>query len=54
MLISVTTLRKTLNRDINAALNILYIFTVETLHGDRPQVFTRRYQTELARAALVP
>jgi len=47
-------MRKTLNRDVNAALNILYIFTVETLHGNRPQVFTRRYQTELACAALVP
>ena len=47
-------MRKTLNRDANAALNILYIFTEETLHGDRPQVFTRTYQTQLARAALVP
>ena len=40
----------TLNRDLNAALNILYIFMEETLHGSRPEVFTRRYQTELARA----
>jgi hypothetical protein len=34
----------TLNRDLNAALNILYIFMEETLHGSRPEVFTRRYQ----------
>ena len=52
--LSATCMRKTLNRDANAALNILYIFTEETLHGDRPQVFTRTYQTQLARAALVP
>ncbi|RLN26509.1 hypothetical protein BBJ28_00024584, partial [Nothophytophthora sp. Chile5] len=52
--LSATCMRKTLNRDVNAALNILYIFTVETLQGDRPRVFTRRYQTELARAAVVP
>ena len=52
--ISATCMRKTLNRDANAALNILYVFTVEALHGDRPQVFTRRYQSDLARAALVP
>ena len=51
---SATCMRNTLNRDANAALNILYVFTVETLHGNRPQVFTRRYQTDLARAALVP
>ncbi|RLN94995.1 hypothetical protein BBJ28_00019981, partial [Nothophytophthora sp. Chile5] len=52
--LSATCMRKTLNRDVNAALNILCIFTVETLQGDRPRVFTRRYQTELARAAVVP
>ena len=52
--ISATCMRKTLNRDANAALNILYVFTEETLHGQRPQVFTRRYQSDLARAALVP
>ena len=52
--ISATCMRKTLNCDANAALNILYIFTVEALHGARPAVFTRRYQSDLARAALVP
>ena len=49
--LSATCMRKTMNRDLNAALNILYIFTHEALHGNRPEVFTRRYQTELARAA---
>lgn len=38
-------MRKTSNRDANAALSILCVFAVETLHGD---------QTELTRAALVP
>ncbi|GAB9475881.1 hypothetical protein Gpo141_00012957 [Globisporangium polare] len=28
-----TYMRKPLNRDVNAALNIAYIFTAETLHG---------------------
>jgi hypothetical protein len=42
--LSATCMRKTLNRDINASLNILYIFFAETLHGARPEVFTRRYQ----------
>ena len=47
-----TCMRMTMNRDVNAALNILYIFMAETLHGSRPEVFTRRYQTELARATV--
>eukprot|EP00835_Amoeboradix_gromovi_P000901 NODE_34_length_31639_cov_0.254375.p7 type:complete len:345 gc:universal NODE_34_length_31639_cov_0.254375:12141-11107(-) len=38
------------NRDINAALNILHIFLHETLHGKRPVVFTRTYQTRLRSA----
>ena len=38
--LSATCMRKTLNSDVNAALNILYIFTVETLHGERPRAFT--------------
>ena len=49
--LSATCMRKTLNRDVNAALNILYIFREQALHGSRPEVFTRTYQTELARAA---
>ena len=52
--ISATCMRKKLNRDANAALNILHVFTVEALHGDSPQAFTRRYHSDLARAALVP
>jgi transposase len=52
--ISATCMRKTLNRDTNAALNILYIFMAETLQHERPQVFTRIYQSDLARATLIP
>ena len=47
-------MRKTLNRDVNAALNILHMLAAETLYGDRPQVFTRKYKADLARAAFVP
>ena len=46
-------MRKTLNRDVNAALNILYIFKEESLHGYRPVKFTLTFQTELRRAAIV-
>ena len=52
--LSATCMRKTLNRDVNAALNMWHVFVVETLQGVRPQVFTRTYQRNLARAALVP
>jgi Putative transposase DNA-binding domain len=36
--------RKTLNRDINAAINILYVFEEETSTGVKPEKFTRTFQ----------
>ena len=51
--LTATCMRKTLNRDVNAALNILYIFKEESLHGYRPVKFTLTFQTELRRAAIV-
>ena len=38
------------NRDINAALNILHIFLYEAFYGERPEVFSRTYQTRLRSA----
>ena len=38
------------NRDVNAALNIHFVFVAEALHGARPVAFTRAYRTGLARA----
>ena len=49
--LSATCMRNTWNRDINASLNILYIFIEETLHRSRPERFTRTYQAEQARQA---
>ena len=36
--------RKTLNRDINAALNILHVFVEEVCTGERPKPFTPNFQ----------
>lgn len=47
--LAATCMRTTLNRDLNAALNIKYIFEQETRTGVRPVKFTRRYQTAAAR-----
>ena len=52
--LSAICVRKTLNRDVNAAINMAYVFTYETLHGHRPELFTRTYQSRLARADAVP
>ena len=45
--LSATWQRKTMNRDANAALSILYIFTHESRRGARPEVFTHRYQQSI-------
>ena len=47
--------RNIMNRDANAAMNILFIFKEESRTGHRPEVFTRVYQDEqnnIRRAAL--
>lgn len=44
-------MRKTMNRDANAALNILHVFTETVGKNERPPVFTRAYQTDLVRAS---
>ena len=45
--LTATCMRKTLNRDVNAAVNMLFVFNYENLRGSRPKVFTRKYQTRL-------
>jgi len=39
--------RTTWHRDVNACLNILYVFLYEIQHGERPEVYTRGYQMQL-------
>jgi hypothetical protein len=40
-----------MNRDANAALSMLYVFTKEALHGRRPPQFSAVYLIGLMHAA---
>jgi hypothetical protein len=44
--LTATCLRNSVNRDANAALNMLHVFSEEALHGARPVEYTVEYQQQ--------
>jgi len=44
--VSVANVRMVWHRDVNACLNIMYVFINEWIKGFRPGIFTRAFQQQ--------